>query len=213
MGSGVLRLVGNAPDISECFKNHGHSLPTTDTESCQSEFQAVTHHLARKRQDNAGSGTTNGVANGYATSKEVRFLQVELEFSQTADGLRRERFIQLDDAKIIEGKSRFLKDISYGGNRTETHEGRIHPCRRISLDFCQLLQPKLLCPLFRHEQERRRGVVNAGGVSRGHRPILLEPRGQLRHLLHVGVHRPLVCIENNGVSLPLGYQDRQRFHL
>jgi hypothetical protein len=64
-------------------------MPTADTEICQSELQAAAHHLARKRQHNAGSGKTNGVANGYATSKEVRFLQVELQHSQTADGLRR----------------------------------------------------------------------------------------------------------------------------
>ena len=120
-----------------------------------------------------GNGATVGVHAG--------IIEGQLQQLQATQHLRRERLVDLDDIKVLQPYACPGHRLGDCQRRADTHHARRHAHRGAGQHARQGFDAQPLAQRPAAHQQRRRAIVDAGGVCGGDGAVGDEGRLQLRH--------------------------------
>ena len=83
------------------FENHGHALTAADAESSQTVLALATLHFVHQGNHDSGAGSADRMTEGDTAAVDVADLGVNAHFSDAADSLSGESFIQFKEIDIF----------------------------------------------------------------------------------------------------------------
>ena len=185
--------------------DHGSAHAAADAQSRQALVAASLLHLVDEGDEDTRAGCADGVTQSDGAAVDVQLLFGDLQLSADCDRLRGERFVRFEQIDVVYGQAGLVQRLLGSGDGADAHDGGIDACGSVGDDLAQRGDAQF-CGLFSaHDDQSRRGVVDAGSVGCGHFAVLLEGGLQLGHLLEGSAELGIfVGIEDDGVALLLG---------
>ena len=153
----------------------------------------------KQRHQNTAAAGSNGMSQSDGSAVHVQLIHVDAQFLANSHGLSGKRLVRLDQIEVINGHSGLCHNLLRGSYRSDSHDSRIHTCKRSGNPGSHGSYAQLLRLLLAHHDHGSSAVVDSGGIGCGHDTVLLECGTKLRDALLRGSRTgAFILIENDG---------------
>src|SRR5205085_10486625 len=149
--------------------------------------------LVEERDDEARAAHPERMTERDRAAVDVHLLRVEAELADHGEALRSERLVQLDEIDLIERDAGALQQLAHGRDRADAHQAWVDAGDGATDEGTERFDAELTRLLLRRDHERRRAVVDPGGVAGRNRAALAEGGLQRGPLLgcRIGARVPI----------------------
>ena len=119
------------------LEHHGDSLTAADAQSRDAELHVALCHLEEQGDEDACAAGTDWVPDGNGTAVDVEAVLGNGKLTADGDGLRRERFVELEEVDVTQLDTCFLQRQAYRGDGSHAHDAGGDTRARVTADARQ----------------------------------------------------------------------------
>lgn len=194
------------------FQYDGDALPSSYARRPNAEVdRRIALEFVRQVRRDPRSARAQGMSDRDGPSVDVRLAHVQIQFPLAGQELRRKGLVDFEPIDVFQGLSRLGQGSSYGGDGSDSHDGRVASHRRVTDQSAQRRQAALPDRAFRRQDDGTGAVANPAGRSGRHDAA--EGRSETGQLVESRAGTGMLVRVHDGRTLASGNFDGSHFEV